>query len=411
MKISFFKWFYPGMGVKRWIILAILGIIMIGVGSAVYISEVFILGKIVDLTTVILGIALIFVSIYKIFSSFIKVILPPGNKDLATILYEKRHLERGPKIVVVGGGTGLSVLLHGIKEFTSNIRAIVTVADSGGSSGRLREQFDVLPPGDIRNCLVALADAEPLMQKLFQFRFKEGGELEGHNFGNLFITAMTKVTGDFEEAVKESSKVLAIRGQVIPSTLERVTLVAEYTDGSSIKGEDKIPKKNLPIRKVTLTPQDVPAAEEALKAIEEAEVIILGPGSLYTSIIPNLLIKGITDAIANSSAMKIYICNVMTQSGETDGYKASDHIRALISHSGKKDIVNFCVVNTAAKVPKELLSKYEQQKSFPVVADSKNIKELGCTVVEGNLISTADYLRHNSEKLTKIIISLILRKR
>jgi len=411
MKFSFFKWFYPGMGVKRWVILAVLGIIMVAVGSAVYISEVFVFGKIVDLTTVILGIILVFVSIYKIFSSFIKVILPPGNKDLATILYEKRHLERGPRIVVVGGGTGLSVLLHGIKEFTSNIKAIVTVADSGGSSGRLREQFDVLPPGDIRNCLVALADAEPLMQKLFQFRFKEGGDLEGHNFGNLFITAMTKVTGDFEVAIKESSKVLAIRGQVIPSTLERVTLVAEYKDGSHIKGEDKIPERKLPIKKVSLEPENASAAEEALKAIEEADVIILGPGSLYTSIIPNLIIKGISDAIAKATAMKIYVCNVMTQPGETDGYKASDHLRALIGHSGKKNIVNFCVVNTATRVPKELLEKYEQQKSFPVIADSKAIKDLGCSVVEGSLISAANFVRHDSEKLAKIIISLILRKR
>jgi len=411
MKISFLKWFYPGMGVKRWVFLAILGIIMIGVGSAVFISEVFVFGKIIDLITVILGIILIFVSVYKIFSSFIKVILPPGNKDLATILYEKRHLERGPKIVVVGGGTGLSVLLHGIKEFSSNIKAIVTVADSGGSSGRIREQFNILPPGDIRNCLVALADSEPLMQKLFQFRFREGGDLQGHNFGNLFITAMTKVTGDFEAAIKESSKVLAIRGEVIPSTLERVALVAEYEDGSHIKGEDKIPKQNLPIRKVTLSPGNVPAADEAIKAIQEADVIILGPGSLYTSIIPNLLIKGITDAIAESQAMKIYICNVMTQTGETDGYKASDHLRALIGHSGKKDVVNFCVVNTATKVPKGLLEKYEKEKSFPVMADSKRIKELNCSVVEGNLISATDYLRHDSEKLSKIIISLILRKR
>ena len=409
MKLSLLKWLYPGMGIKRWIILAILGIGLVIAGSSVLVSEIFPFAKIFDLITIFLGIILIIVGSYKILSSFIKAFLPKGEKDIATILYQKRHLERGPKIAVVGGGTGLSVLLHGIKEFSSNITAIVTVADSGGSSGRIREQFDILPPGDIRNCLVALADSEPLMQKLFQFRFKEGGELSGHNFGNLFITAMTKVTGDFEKAVKESSKVLAIRGQVVPSTLDNVALVAEYKDGSHIEGEDKIPKKKLPISRVYLSPQNASATKEALQAINEAEVIILGPGSLYTSIIPNLLIKGITDAIASSKALKIYVCNVMTQAGETDGYKASEHLGALLRHS-RKDILDYCVVNTTTDVPKELLVKYEQQQSFPVAADSKKIKKLGCSVVEEDLISSTDYVRHDPDKLSKVVISLILSK-
>lgn len=409
MKLNFLKWFYPGMGIKRWIGLAILGIIMVSFGSANLLAEVFFFGKIVDTITIFLGIILIVISGYKILVSFINVFLPKNRTDLATIFFAKRQLERGPKIVAVGGGHGLAMLLHGIKEYTNNITAIVTVADSGGSSGRIREQFDVLPPGDIRNCLVALADSEPLMQKLFQFRFEEGGDLKGHNFGNLFITALTKVTGDFEAAIKASSKILAIRGEVIPATLQNVSLVAEYRDGSIIQGEHKIPEKNLPIKKVSLVPADSPAAEEAVREISEAEVIILGPGSLYTSVIPNLLIKGITEAISNSKALKIYVCNVMTQPGETDGYKASDHIEALIRHSSK-EIISHCIVNINTEAPKELLERYKREQSFPVIADSHRIKEMGYSVVEEELISASDFLRHDSAKLSKLIINLILGK-
>lgn len=412
MRFNFLKWFYPGMGIKRWIGLAILGIFMIVVGSASLFAEVsyFAFAKIFDKITITLGIILIVMSMYKILSSFISVFLPKGEGNLATILFAKRHLERGPKIVAVGGGHGLSMLLHGIKEYTNNITAIVTVADSGGSSGRLREQFDVLPPGDIRNCLVALADSEPLMQNLFQFRFEDGGDLKGHNFGNLFITALTKVTGDFEAAIKASSKVLAIRGEVIPSTLANVSLVAEYKDGSIIQGEHRIPEKMVPITRVSLTPQDAAATQEAVRAINEAEVILLGPGSLYTSVIPNLLIKGITDAISKANVLKIYVCNVMTQSGETDGYKASDHIEALIRHSSK-NILNHCVVNINTEAPQELLERYKKEQSFPVDADSQKIKQMGYSVVEGELISATDFLRHDSGKLAKIIINLILSKR
>lgn len=383
---------------------------MVSFGSANLLAEVFFFGKIVDTITIFLGIILIVISGYKILVSFISVFLPKNRSDLATIFFARRQLERGPKIVAVGGGHGLSMLLHGIKEYTNNITAIVTVADSGGSSGRLREQFDVLPPGDIRNCLVALADSEPLMQKLFQFRFEEGGDLKGHNFGNLFITALTKVTGDFEAAIKASSKVLAIRGEVIPSTLQNVSLVAEYKDGSIIQGEHRIPEKNLPIRRVSLVPGDSPATEEAVKAIKEAEVILLGPGSLYTSIIPNLLTKGITDAISDSKVLKIYVCNVMTQPGETDGYKASDHVEALVHHSSK-DIINHCIVNINTEAPKELLERYKREQSFPVIADSHRIKEMGYSVVEEELISASDFLRHDSAKLSKLIINLILGKR
>src|SRR6185295_8484030 len=260
---------------------------------------------------------LVAVSVRKIIKSVVTVLLPQRENELVNIMYQKRYLERGPRITVIGGGSGLSVLLHGLKEFTSNITAIVTVADDGGSSGRLRSQFNIPPPGDIRNCLVALADAVPLMSDLFQFRFKESGELEGHSFGNLFILAMLKVTGDFEKAIRESSKILAIRGRVVPSTLKTVTLVAQHKDGTLTTGESNISKRASPIQRLYLKPDGCAAAEDALEAIQNADGIVLGPGSLYTSILPNLLIEDLAGALAASRAPKIYVCNVMTQPHET----------------------------------------------------------------------------------------------
>jgi uncharacterized cofD-like protein len=322
-------------------------------------------------------------------------------------MYHYSQLEKGPKIVVIGGGTGLSTILHGLKEHTSNITAIVTVADDGGSSGRLREQFDMLPPGDIRNCLVALADAEPLMRELFQFRFGDESELKGHSFGNLFITAMCKVTGDFEKAIKESSKVLAIRGSVIPSTFEKVKLVAEYQNGQKTIGETKIAKQNSPIKRVYLEPLHCKASRESFEAIADADIIVLGPGSLYTSVIPNLLVDGIAEKIAESKAQKVYICNVMTQTGETDSYTAFDHMNALITHT-RPDIINYCIVNTG-KVLKELLKKYEEEGAYPVLADLDKIIENGYNVIEGDVINTQNYVRHDAKKLSKIIIDLTLK--
>lgn len=392
------------MKIKRWILISFTGVIFVGLASAVFLNRSSSIEKILGFTGVCIGIALIIWGIGNIIGSFITIFLPQREREFLNILYQKRFLERGPKIVTVGGGTGLSILLHGLKEFTNNITAIVTVADNGGSSGRLREQFGVLPPGDIRNCLVALADAEPLMRDLFQFRFDKNSEFQGHNFGNLFITAMTSLTGDFEAAIKESSKILAIRGQVVPSTLDNVSLVAEYQDGSRTEGEAEIPKRNALIKKVYLRPQETKPTPDALRAIQDADVIIFGPGSLYTSIIPNLLVRTIPEAIANSAALKIYVCNVMTQSGETDGYSAFDHVQAIIKHTNSR-IVDCCIVNMA-KVPKNLLGRYEQEKSFPVLSDSHRIRELGYRVVEENLISAEDFVRHDAVKLSNVIINL-----
>lgn len=413
IKNTFLKWLYPGMGIKRWIILSLLGIFLTVVGAWRFSSEKLVMGKIFDVLIIALGICLIFIGVRELLVLIIRLFLPQRGKEkgkgLVDIIYEKKYLERGPKIVVIGGGTGLSTLLHGLKQYTSNITAIVTVADDGGSSGRLRQQFGILPPGDIRNCLVALADTEPMMRNLFQFRFEEGSEFGGHSFGNLFITAMTKLTGDFEKAIKESSKVLAIRGQVIPSTLNKVVLVAEYKDGSHTEGEAQIPKKGSPIKNVHLKPSDSVATPEAIRAISEAEVIVLGPGSLYTSILPNLLIKEIRDAISGSGAVKIYVCNIMTQHGETDNYSAFDHLNVVITHS-KTRIIDYCIINTA-EIPARLEAKYKEEMSFPIRNDIDKIRKAGVKVVEDEIIEAEDVVRHDSEKLARIIISLLEEKK
>ncbi len=402
------KWLYPGMKVKRWIITCGIGVILVAIGSTILMLQKFPGSHGLGISVIILGSLVIIYGIKRMVKSFIKVFLPPQRQEeLVNIMYHHRQLERGPKIVVIGGGTGLSVLLHGLKEQSSNITAIVTVADDGGSSGRLREQFDILPPGDIRNCLVALADAEPLMRDLFQFRFGNESELKGHNFGNLFITALSKVTGDFEKAIKESSKVLAIRGRVIPSTFEKVQLVAEYQNGQKTKGETRIVEQHFPIRRVFLEPANCKPSKESFEAIDSADIIVLGPGSLYTSVIPNLLVNGISERIALSRAPKVYVCNVMTQPGETDNYTAFDHLNTIILHT-RPDVVSHCIINTGT-APPELLKKYEGENAYPVLSDSDRVIEKGYTVVEENIIDTEGYVRHNSKELSKIIIDLVLK--
>jgi uncharacterized cofD-like protein len=400
-----FKWLYPGMRVKRWSFLAIFGVIMVSMGFVMVISETASKSKTFAAVIIIAGMIAIITGIKRIIKSFVTILLPSKEGDLVDKVYNKLILERGPKVVVVGGGTGLSMLLHGLKEYTSNITAVVTVADDGGSSGRLRQDFDMLPPGDIRNCLVALADAEPLMAKLFQFRFGEGTELKGHNFGNLFITAMSKVAGSFDEAIKESSKVLAIRGSVVPSTLNKVTLIAQHHDGTESVGESQIPKAGKSIKRISLRPAGSKPTHEAIEAIKRADGIILGPGSLYTSIMPNLLVEKIYKEIAASKAVKIYVCNVMTQKGETEGYKASDHIGAIVEHTSP-GIVDYCIVNTA-RIPDSMVERYKEEGANPVIVDSDNIKKMRCKVIEAHIITIKDYVRHDAGKLAKIMMDLI----
>ncbi len=400
-------WLYPGIGIKRWIGLSGFGVILLIVGSGGIPQGEFFIIKILDSVILVSGLVILVLGIKRLLSSLINAFLPATKQnDLVDILYHRKQLSRGPKIVALGGGTGLAMLLSGLKEYSSNITAIVTVADDGGSSGRLRQQFDILPPGDIRNCLVALADASTMMQDLFQFRFEKGSELAGHSFGNLFITVMTRITGDFEKAVRETSKVLALRGQVVPSTLENVTLVARHQDGSITEGEYNIPRAAKPIKKVYLNPLSPGATPEAVKAIKEAEIIVLGPGSLYTSIIPNLLIKEITDSIVSSRAIKVYVCNVMTQPGETDNFSASMHLRTMIEHSHPRT-VDYCIVNTG-NIPEDIRKRYESEHAFLVKSDRKVIHNMGYRVIEEDTVSIADSLvRHDNLKLAKLIFSLL----
>jgi uncharacterized cofD-like protein len=402
-----FKWLYPGIGVKRWVGLSAFGVILVIIGSnGLRTEEEYWVIRALDTIVLISGIIILILGIKRLMRSFIAAFIPSSkDTELVDVLYQRRLLSRGPKLVAIGGGTGLSVLLSGLKEYTSNITAIVTVADEGGSSGRLRREFDILPPGDIRNCLVALADAPALMRDLFQFRFDTSSELSGHSFGNLFITVMTRLTGDFEKAIRETSKVLALRGQVIPSTLDNVVLVAQHKDGSTTEGEDKIPKAQKPINRVYLRPAQPVATPEAIKAIEEAQIIVLGPGSLYTSILPNLLIKEITDSIVSSGAIKVYVCNIMTQHGETDSYGASDHIKMLTSHSHPR-IFDYCIVNIG-EVPSHMLKRYAQENSYPVVNDIENIEKMGYRVIEDDVLVVEDVVRHDYSKLARIIFSFM----
>lgn len=407
-KTGFFKWFYPGMGIKRWISMGALGLlllVMIALYAVRSFSETNVLFSAFSTGILIFGVFLIVTAVQNILKIFVRAMMPQSEEQLVDVVYRKRqerYLERGARIVALGGGTGLSTLLSGLKNYTKNITAIVTVTDTGGSSGRLRDEQDILPPGDIRNCLVALAEAEPLIRELFQYRFETGAGLKGHSFGNLFITAMSKVTGDFDRAIKESSKVLAIRGTVVPSTLDKVTLVGEFADGIVLEGETNITARGQGIKQVRIKPDDCRATEEALHAIENADVIVYGPGSLFTSVLPNLLIKNILERILGSEAKKYYICNVMTQPGETNDYTVFDHVDQLIRHTDPR-IIDAVFVNTL-EVPEELRVKYAQQNSRPAALDLDRIRERGYEVVEGSLAKFGAQVRHDSQLLAKMII-------
>lgn len=407
--MRFLKWFYPGMRVKRWFLMAAAGVLFFGIGAALLPLNAGIMLRLTSLIILLCGLASLVFGVRLMVRSLLDVVSPSQSRELVELVFQRRHLQKGPKVVVIGGGTGLSTLLHGLKQYTTNITAIVTVADDGGSSGRLRQEFDMIPPGDIRNCLVALADTEPLMQRLFQYRFAEDSVLKGHNFGNLFLTAMTKITGDFERAVQASSKVLAIRGHVVPSTNAKVRLVAEHEDGSVTLGESKISSAEAPIRRVYLEPTGCQPSLEALQAIRDANAIVFGPGSLYTSIIPNLLVDRMVDTIVQSKALKIYICNVMTQSRETQGYRASDHVRALVEHTNP-GILQLCLINTEP-VPPAFLERYREEGAYPVDPDADRIRELGYQVVAENVISIQNHVRHDADKVAKLIIQLIMGSR
>ena len=320
----------------------------------------------------------------------------------------RQQWEKGPKIVAIGGGTGLSTMLRGLKKMTKNLTAVVTVADDGGGSGMLRREIGMLPPGDIRHCMESLANTEPIMQQLLTYRFTDGS-LAGQSFGNLILAALNGITGSFEEAVAQMSQVLAITGRVLPVTSADVALEAVFENGARVVGESKIynakKEQDCRIAQVNLLPPRPAALPDALEAISSADLIVLGPGSLYTSIIPNLLVEGVAQAIAQSSALKIYVCNIMTQDGETEGYTAADHLAALLHH-GAPGMVDLCLANSAP-VDRELVEKYKQEDAAPLVIDRERIEKMGLQLIERPVAAEGEfYARHDPERLAQALMDL-----
>jgi uncharacterized cofD-like protein len=355
---EFGRWFAPGLGVKRWFFVILAGITLLGVGLAIFLLELYRTDSTNPILLTILsfaslrflprvarvlifggiGVGLVVYGIYRLNRSLLRPYVRPG-RAVVDELANFRRLERGPRVVAIGGGHGQATLLRGLKLYTRNLTAVVTVADDGGSSGRLRESYGILPPGDIRNCLAALSNDEQMLTQLFQYRFSGEGNLDGHSFGNLFITALADITGSFEGAVAESGRVLSVSGRVLPSTLHSVRLVADMQLPNSlnqvrVEGESRIPKMAGRVRRVWLEPNDAPAYPPVIKAILSADMIVIGPGSLYTSLLPNLLVQDLLGAIRSSRAVKVYICNIVTQAGETDSFTCYDHIRAMEEYVG-----------------------------------------------------------------------------
>ncbi len=477
------KWLYPNMHVKRWVALGFVGLLLFMIGTGVIIQAHEGVGKplavrIADwlihdvhigllrpghlgVLLTLVGASVCFVALGKLIQSLTSVLDPemaPGG--LVDVVYQRRKLAQGRRIVVIGGGTGLSTMLRGLKRYSENITAIVTVADDGGSSGKLQKQLNILPPGDIRNCLVALADAEPQMTELFQYRFRNnvqpekaekaegeknafagqrstlvaggmgetgqavtahaienqkskienregyGEGLRDHAFGNLLIAAMCAINeGDFERGVQETSRVLNVRGQVLPTTVDHVRLRGEMDDGSFVDGETNIAHSPLKIKRIHMVPDDACPLQAVLDAIAKADIIVLGPGSVFTSIIPNLLVRGVPEALKRSKAKKVYVCNVMTQPGETDGFSASDHVRAIEMHARMK-IFSHVLVNTR-QPDSGLLDKYRKTGSVLVEPDLDRLKADGYRTLPGEYINETDVVRHDAGLLATAIMRLM----
>lgn len=428
--MGWISWLCPGINLKRWLALFTLGVLLCGLGLAFFFNYQ-IMGKAEELlfqmtymTTgsysnglimamgvvlLVLGFGIMVYGTRRLIFSVVEALIPDKSGSLMETIFVQRKLTHGPAITVIGGGTGLSTLLRGMKYITNNCTAVVTSADDGGSSGRLRKELGIIPPGDLRNCLTALADREPLMERIMQYRFQGDSPLAGHCFGNLFIAAMAQAEGGMEEGLDATSQILKVRGRVVPSTLENIQLKAEMTDGSVVFGESNIPQVKKCIQRMSMLPADAPASKTAVEAILNADILVFGPGSLYTSIIPNLLVEGVREAIEQSSAVKIYICNVMTQPGETDGYGAYDHVKALINHMGFQ-FLDYVVVNNQ-KISVDRLQQYSEEGSVPVSADVEKIRNLGITVVQASLVSKKDLVRHDPQKLAQVLISMIYRLR
>ncbi len=421
------RWLQPGLVVKRWVLTSGLGLLMALVGGAVWadlkpiywILETlsWLLGT---LTTVLpreftgpilllVGVALVLWGQSRSFGSIKQALAPDKDTVLIDALQAQSRLNRGPNIVAIGGGTGLSTLLSGLKRYSSHITAVVTVADDGGSSGVLRRELGVLPPGDIRNCLAALSTEEPLLTRLFQYRFSAGGGLEGHSFGNLFLSALTAITGNLETAITASSRVLAVQGQVVPATNVDVRLWAELENGQRIEGESNIGHAPSPIVRLGCVPSRPPALPRALEAIANADLIVLGPGSLYTSLLPNLLVPELVSAIQRSRAPRLYICNLMTQPGETDGLDVRGHLRAIeaqLASLGLSQRLFSAVLAQDDLANSALIKFYQARGAEPVLCDAKGLRKDGYDVTQAPLQGArpTSTLRHDSRSLALAVM-------
>lgn len=425
-QISHLKWLRPGMGVKRWLALLVIGLTLLGLAVAG-------LPRVIELSPVwaaiqrlhipawspvaeialfaLAGLTLVALAVFSLNRSLLSAFRRSDNTEVADVVYRHRQRQRGPKVVAIGGGHGLNTLLRGLKQHTDNITAIVTVADDGGSSGRLRRDLGMLPPGDFRNCLAALSDSEGLLSQLFQYRFGDNTELDGHSFGNLYLTAMTAITGSFESALEESSKVLAVRGRVIPSTLAEVTLCAEVlmpevagqpADGrrsTHVRGESNVGHSGGRIQRVYLDPEGPPTYPHTIRAILDADLIVIGPGSLYTSVLPNLLVPDLAQALEASQAVKIYVCNVATQAGETEGYDVTAHVRALRAHVGSNLFIAVLANNTVTAAPSPAAGVDWVR---PPHAEPEDYQ-----LIQRDLIDPQHPWRHDPAKLAQALMELI----
>jgi uncharacterized cofD-like protein len=396
---------YPGVGIKRWLLVGAAGIGVWSIGTAFMLRKLFALGfpdflpwHFEGILLLGVGIFIVFLAIYGLYRSIAPLVLGSSSFDsLADTIYTRRSRGRGPRIVAIGGGTGLSVLLRGLKTHTDNLTAIISVADDGGSSGRLRRELGVLPPGDFRNCLVALSEEESLLAELFQYRFEQGNGLAGHSFGNLFIVAMSNVTKSFDRALYESSRVLAIQGQIVPATVANLSLSADLKDGTRVTGESSITEHGGDIDRLFIDPPDAEAYPMAVEAIEHAQLIVIGPGSLYTSILPNLLVSGISRAIQGAECSKIYVCNVATERGETTGYAVADHLAALQRHTFP-EVVDYVVANDDPDdVPPGVEGELVTHDGRPLQHAKLELRDLA---------DSKHRVRHDSEKLAGAIIDV-----
>jgi uncharacterized cofD-like protein len=405
------KWLYPGLRIKRWIFVLVFSVFLGTLGAAFSVwaleatqpapSRTF--GGLAVLCFAMAAAAFT-LGLYRLLKSVGELVKGRIGTDrgLVDLAFSQRWIGRGPRVVALGGGTGMSTLLAGLKNHTEDITAVVSVADDGGSSGRLRHDFDMVPPGDIRKCLIALADEEPRMGDLLRYRFTEG-EFAGHSFGNLFLTVLTRLTGNFGDAVREANRILQVRGRVIPATLDPVTLVATHPDGLKTTGQRLISETERPIVKVEIQPNDGPPAPDILEAIRDADLIVLGPGSLYTSVIPNLLIRGIPEAIALSGAVKVFVCNVMNHEGETRDYSLADHLSALKRH-GATHIIDYVLVNSGY-IPRGALDEKTMQ---PVrVPKGFDAGAWGVKIVQEDVIDRADLTRHDPNRLAAALIKIL----